>query len=618
MRTGFKDIERLSAAAGSAKALSEGETVYVGPDHFTRHWHPRDGVVLRSAGALAFDIENPDRVNISQIGFAHSDGHVTSQGWGPPSQALTKTLLEGDEGPLLVAHNAQYDVAHLREAGVDVCESRLVDTMLAAQVLQPDLPKALGKVAQRYLLLAPWKHFDEVDMAKYNAMDADVTVRIWLAMAEKLREQGQMQFFREAIMPGSMVLRRLTKRGIAVSTQALARWRADLETELEALRERWEVLTYDEATEESVNPDSPKQLAKYLYERLGLPVVEKTATGAPSTSKAALVKLGRRTEHPALGLLADIRDKAKSLGTYAKDQGVGSDGCVHPQYLPEGKDDGDYGTASLRLAARNPNIQNQPVIARYQYVPHHPGWVVGETDFSQIEGRLVAILSGDAALIEGYEQQVDLHQRNADLWQVPRSMAKGILYAMQYGAGAGTIARQFEVPIGKARGWLKAYAEAHPAVWQWQQETVRKAATYGYLENPFGMRRYFPGLSRDDAHVRNQALNFMPQSIVAGITWHLLAPLEREIERLGGALLTQVHDSFVWEAPGDVAETVAESVQNLMERRWDMVAPGWYCPTDSSVGESWGHAGQYDKEATNGTTGLEVWIAKGRPTHGED
>lgn len=613
MRGGFREIVRMQTALAVAKDVSEGAEVYTGPDSLYRAgYRPQ-----QECGAVAFDIENPDRVNIAQIGFATDRGHVGSIGWGPSALAVTKEILEPTEGPLLVAHNAQYDVAHLEAAGVHVAENRLVDTMLAAQLLQPDLPKGLGSVAPRYLTLCPWKHFDEVDMAKYNAMDADVTVQLWKVMERLLESQGQLQFFREAVMPGSMTLRRMTKRGLKIGTAALQQWRADLEQQLEGMEQEWAEET-EKLCGEPVNPGSTAQLKKLLYETLSMPVVDTTPSGAPSTAKSALAKLERKTKHPLLKKLSALRDAHKNLHTYAKDQGVGEDGCVHPQYLPEGKDEGDFGTASLRLAARNPNIQNQPVVARYQYVPHHHGWVIGETDFSQIEGRLVAVLSGEDGLMEAYAVGADIHQRNAHLWGVPRKTAKGILYAMQYGSGAGTLSKQFEVPMSVARGWLKAYADAHPKVWAWQRDVVRQAATYGFLENPFGIRRYFPGLSRDDAHVRNQALNFLPQSIVAGITWYLLAPLEQALEDLGGHLLTQVHDSFVWEAPADVAEEAARTVEQIMERPWDMVAPGWSCPTDSSIGESWGHAGQYDKEAEGNETGLDVWVRRGRPAHEED
>lgn len=618
MRTGFKDILRLQVAAAMAEELADGAVPYTGPaaDSFVRSLGPGAERVSNSR-CVAFDIENPDRVNIAQIGFASDEGPVVSVGWSPQAKAFTKKLLEGDGGPVLIAHNAQYDVAHLRSEGIEVNEQRLVDTMLAAQLLQPDLPKGLGKVAQRYLLLTPWKHLDEEDLALYNAMDADVTVRMWKQMERQLERTGQLGFFRDVIMPGSMTLRRLTQRGIRVSGEALAGWRRKLEGELQQLQEEWEQLTTD-ITGHAVNPGSPVQLAELLFNKLQLPVVARTKSGAPSTSKGALAKLQRRANHPAVSLLLRWRERAKELGTYAKDQGVGPDGCVHPQYLPEGKDDGEYGTASLRLAARNPNIQNQPQSARFQYVPHHYGWVIVETDFSQIEGRLVAQLSGAEELIEAYETGADIHQSNAELWGVERSVAKGILYAMQYGAGAGTLSQQFEVPLNQARGWLKAYEQAHPKVAQWQRDTIRKAATYGYLQNDFGIRRYFPGLSRDDAHVRNQALNFLPQALVAGIMWTLLAPLEQLIEEEGGHLLTQVHDSFLWEAPGEKAERMAQRVQAAMERPFDEVAPGWRCPTDSSVGQSWGHAGLNDKAASGGASGLDVWVAAGRPCFGPD
>lgn len=571
--------------------------------------HTLAGDFGHEAEAVSFDIENPDRARISLIGFASTNGLVASAPWDMGTRARSREILaEGQYD--LVAHNAQYDVMHLDLEGVEVDESRLRDTMLAAMLLQPDLPKGLGSVAQRYMFLEPWKHRADSDMSVYNAMDAEITLKIWLVMKEDLKANGQWDFFVNAMMPGSMVLRRMTERGIKVSDETMEIWRETLEQELLDLNGEWSELT------NGVNPASPKQLGEYLYEREELPILERTRTGAPSTSAGTLAKLAARTDHRALQLLLEIRKRSKQLGTYAKDQGVGPDGCVHPQYLPAGKDDGAFGTASLRLAARDPNIQNQPPEARFMYVPHLPGWVIGESDFSQIEGRLVAILARDDELILGYDQGTDIHQLNADLWGVPRKKAKNILYAMSYGAGVRKLMQQFEVKQSVAKGWLEAYREAHPRVWEWQQEMIRRAATYGYLQNPFGIRRYFPGLARDDKHVKNQATNFMPQSIVAGITWSLLHQMEQVVEDAGGYLLTQVHDSFVWEAPADKAEDVAAVVKNVMEQPWPQL-DNWSCPTDVSVGETWGHAVANEKEADNGESGLEVWIKKGRPALSE-
>jgi len=134
------------------------------------------------------------------------------------------------------------------------------------------------------------------------------------------------------------------------------------------------------------------------------------------------------------------------------------------------------------------------------------------------------------------------------------------------------------------------------------------------LQNSFGLRRYFYGVaSRSPKHTLNQALNFIPQSTVAAMMWYLLVPLEKCIERYGGHLLSQIHDSFVWEVPAVNAEAAVKAVARLMERPWDMIAPGWSCPTDAAVGPTWGAANAMEGEAPEGMNGLEYWISQGRP-----
>ena len=637
---GWGDLPLLGSALLRAVEITAATPVYSGPGQFFTD--PARFLVeynKRSPEWLAFDIENDRDGDITDISFATSCGLVGSFVWRGGAKATTERLLAG-EGPTAVAHNCGHDIKYLEQAGVVVNRARVHDTMMMAAIDEPDLRKALGHVAPRCLLMKPWKHKIGGDtMAMYNAEDSDVTARIYPILRSELRTNGQWDLFADNIMSATFKLMDFTERGIKVDPRKKDLWKKELEKELAEQTEIWNQLT-EELHGEPVNPASPKQLAQLFYEDMGLPIISRTATKTPSTDKKTLEKLAKRHPHPIFAVLFSIKSTSKLLGTYAKQLAIGKDGCVHPKYLPATKDEGDFGAASGRLSSRDPNIQNQPHAARYMYVPHKPGRVIWARDYSQIEARLVAVFAGDEDLLRAYDEGRDLHQEAADYLTkvlgrpVSRKEAKGYAHGINYGMGPRMLAEHAGIKLGQARRVIAAFRDLRPLVFAWQDEVAERAARDGFIANPFGRRRNFPGfadIKTKQKHYRNSAVNMRPQSTVADVTLEIMAELDDALLAIGGNSLlrqadvaahasafvfTQIHDEFAGECDVEVVDEVRLVTKRIMEKVYDQIAPGWSCPTTFSCGPDWASCKDYEN-AVKDTHGdpYRAWKEDGCPVY---
>jgi DNA polymerase I-like protein with 3'-5' exonuclease and polymerase domains len=290
------------------------------------------------------------------------------------------------------------------------------------------------------------------------------------------------------------------------------------------------------------------------------------------------------------------------------------------------KDSGDLGTAAGRLSS-SPNVQNVPKDLRWIFKAPE-GWVIGDSDLRAVEGRVQAVLAEDHELLEMYDRpDFDMHTWNlenahaalvkmwkADLvssnqaaktrarfvleryeaanadglvWPVARKNMKTFLYGWNYGAGDKKIAASLGIPLREAKCIREAYEASRPATAKWRKAVVREAASRRRLQNAFGRIRYFPGVV-PDANVRNQAINFFPQSTVADMFWTWFPQVEEALARFGGHLITQVHDSFVWMAPAENAGAVVAALDEIMTQEWPQIAPGFSVPSTHEVGPSWG------------------------------
>jgi DNA polymerase-1 len=286
--------------------------------------------------------------------------------------------------------------------------------------------------------------------------------------------------------------------------------------------------------------------------------------------------------------LLELRSVEKELRTYAEVE-LGTDGCVHPGFLPAGKDTDSFGkgiAGTGRITASNPNIQNQPQSARRMYVPHSPEQVLVEADFSQVEARIIAQLSGDielrAAIAEG------LHESNMRVFGCTKVLAKGGFYGWAYGMGARTMHMQFlkeniNVPEARCGQLLDGFDARFALAAGWRRRVAAELSTRYYLTNAFGRRRYFLGGSRDTP----AGLDFHPQSCAADIMWTVLRPLSGALRAVDARLLATVHDSILVECGKGSVGAAARIMKEIMEQSWPEL-DGLRVPVEIKTGSDWG------------------------------
>jgi len=527
---------------------------------------------------FALDIETVGEA-ISRIGLSNG-GTTWTSSWDFRSRNILQRSLVDSSGPV-VGHNLAFDLRFLKRDGVPV-SGPFFDTMLAAHLIQPDLYKGLEKVASLYLDVSPWKHRNESDPELYNATDVKLTWEIARRQREVLEKIGMLDLFEKTIMPALPVLIGMTERGIRVSEERQKAFINDL------ISSQHTALSDLSSKVPGINPLSPPQLRKLLYKELKIPP-QKTWQGSETVDEAALKQI--RQNHPEhrelLDLILKVRKIVKLRGTYAEVE-LGEDGCVHPGYLPSGKESDTGAAATGRLASSNPNIQNQPPEARNLFIPHFPGWLFLEADYSQIELRIAAVLSNDSALLKALEG--DVHAQTQQLLGCDRVRAKNVLFGSLYGAGPRKLNRILQVhgissSEAECRALQDRLATAYPSLWAWRTEVSVLGKSQRYLTNPFGRRRYFYGGSS----AVPQMIDYLPQSTAADIMWEMFVPLDEFCEANGGHLVTTVHDSFLMEFPRErIDRWLLGSLHKILEREFPKVGTGLRVPAAMKIGSSWG------------------------------
>ncbi|MBK6898073.1 MAG: DNA polymerase I [bacterium] len=495
-----------------------------------------------------------------------------------------------DPGREKVGQNLKFDEWILARHGLPLDGPRF-DTMVAAYVLDPSRPgfgldelsrDCLGVEAVPYAAL-----FADNDrtrdiltvplarLADYAAEDADLTLRLRERFAGELAAAPDLQrLFRDLEMPLSEILYRMERRGIRVDTGMLASVGDRFREELAALEIR-----IHELAGGPFNVQSPKQLAEVLFERLGLKPTKKTASGW-STDVSVLEDLA--PAHPLPALVLEHRQLAKLLGTYVEALvqlvNPGS-GLVHTSF-------NQAVAATGRLSSSDPNLQNIPVrspngrLIRRAFVPRDPGSVFLSADYSQIELRLLAHLSGDAQLIATFHAAGDVHRRTAALINgIPeaevtaamRSRAKAINFGVIYGMGARALARRTAVTVREAAAFIDAYFRTYPGVRDYTVAMKDAARRDGYAVTMSGRRRPLPDLAADDPRRRSlaerMAVNTPIQGTAADLIKQAMLRVDGELRRSGSRalLLLQVHDELLLEVPRDELADVSALVREAME-----------------------------------------------------
>ena len=582
LRTGFANLPALASDTSRVgRALSgnlnlqapvwqEGVPVELLP--------PDDAPVVVDIETAGFDNDTITRVG-SNVGAM-----VWTALWDNLAREYLQAVLARPRRGPAVAFNIGFDAPRLADAGC-VMPEPWWDAMLAAHLAQPDLKKSLNYVASLYLDKQRHKHLSADLPAFYNAMDVSDTLQLYYVLKGELERTGQLGLFEKRMMPTLPALVDMTRRGIKVDQQAAREWMADLTRRRDVVLEQWQRHAPGQKTAGS-------KLLGFLYGELGLPsqyAKHGTITSEESAIRKMLLyeRLNER-QTSVLTTLLELRGIEKDLRTYAAVE-LSADGCIHPSFLPAGKDEDAFGrgiAGTGRITSSNPNSQNMTPDAKKMYIPHDPSLILLEGDWSQIEARIIAKLSGDTVLEEAIK--AGLHNTNAAAMGIDKTRAKNGFYGWAYGAGKRTlhntfVGKGFNVSEAECGAMLAGFNRRFRQAALWRERVASDCSTHYYLTNAFGRRRYFLGGSRDVP----AALDFHPQSCAADIMWTVLRPLAEQLRSVGGKLLASVHDSVLIECPRGAVRDAVGVMRDVMEQPWPEL-DGLSVPVEFKTGERWG------------------------------
>ncbi len=614
-RFGFKNLLRGLGVPDSPSATPDGSALVADPALLAA---PRGYEVVLDEAALgrwletlaqstlfAFDTETTSldylQARIVGVSFCVEPGRAAyvplgHDYVGAPEQldrdavlARLKPLLEA-ERPAKVGHHLKYDAHVLANHGIAL-GGMAYDTMLESYVWNSVATRHdMDSAAERYLGLKtityeevagkgakqiPFSQVSIETASTYAAEDADVTLRLhrtlWPAIEREPLLRRLYEDFEQPLVP---VLQRMERRGVLIDREMLRRQGVELAKRAEELK----AAAQAEAGTE-FNVDSPKQLQQILYEKMNLPVLRKTPTGQPSTAEDVLEQLAESFTLPKL--ILDYRSIAKLRSTYADKlptQVNPDTGRVHTSYHQAVAQTG-------RLSSTDPNLQNIPIRTpegrriRQAFIAP-PGHVLLAADYSQIELRIMAHLSGDTSLIAAFEADRDVHQATAaEVFGVPlsevstdqRRSAKAINFGLIYGMSAFGLARQLGIGRNEAQQYVDLYFERYPGVKAYMDRTREGARETGYVETVFGRRLYLPEIrSRNRAlqqYAERSAINAPMQGTAADLIKLAMIAVDRWCEEEGqddARLIMQVHDELVLEARQGAADRVAAAVRERM------------------------------------------------------
>ncbi|KPL84011.1 hypothetical protein SE15_02135 [Thermanaerothrix daxensis] len=522
-----------------------------------------------------------------------------------------------------VGHNLKYDLLVLAEQGIWVSPLSF-DTMIAAWLLNPEgYNLNLKGLAEAYLGVQ-MTHIEELigkgkkqrsmaevpieTVAAYAAADAEICLRLKPLLEERLREVNALRLFNEVEMPLVPVLARMEQAGIALDVPFLRQMSRELSQRLAEIESKiFEIVGYP------FNLNSTQQLSKALFETLRLEPPDRrkrTSSGHYSTSAEVLEEM--RSAHPIIEMILEYRELSKLKSTYVDalpEQVNPKTGRVHTSF-------NQTGSVTGRLASSDPNLQNIPTrtetgrLVRRAFIAA-PEMVLISVDYSQIELRIVAHISGDEAMINAFLAGQDIHAATAAaIYGVPleqvtkeqRRHAKAINFGLIYGMSPFGLTRTTDLTLAEAENFVQAYFRQFPRVKDYIENTRALAARQGYVETLLGRRRYFPNLKNPpNPAVRQreerEAINAPIQGTAADIMKIAMVRLPTALESAGlsARLLLQVHDELVLECPEAEKVATAQVVKNVMENAYQLVVP---LLTEARWGLNWGEMTPFDETSS--------------------
>jgi DNA polymerase-1 len=623
-RTWRKELEETAAelppAPPAAELPREYETVLDWPRF--EHWLRQ----IESAGLVALDTETDSldgmRAQIVGLSFATQPGiaayvPLRHDYPGAPEQLPRDEVLQRlrswleDDKAAKVGQNIKYDLHVFANHGIAV-RGYTHDTLLQSYVLEAHKPHSLESLAERHLgrkglsyedLCGKGAHqipFGQVDVdkaAQYSGEDSEMTLQVHQTLWPQIEAESKLRFVYEHIeMPTCKVLQRIERHGVLIDAQLLAQQSKDLGERMVALEQEAYALAG-----QPFNLGSPRQIGEILFGKLGLQVVKKTASGAPSTDEEVLEKLAE--DHPLPQRMLEHRSLSKLKGTYTDKLPLmvnPTTGRVHTNYA-------QAVAVTGRLASNDPNLQNIPIRTaegrrvREAFIAP-PGCRIVSADYSQIELRLMAHISGDAGMRAAFAAGEDIHRATAaEVFSLPlaevgpqqRRYAKTINFGLIYGMGAFGLAQSLGIEQKAARDYIDRYFARFAGVRRWMDETKARAAELGYVETLFGRRIVLQDIKGGSGPRRSaaerQAINAPMQGTAADLIKLAMIAVQRALdgEQRATRMVMQVHDELVFEVPQAELAWVQDAVPRLMAGVAELSVP---LIAEVGVGANWDEA----------------------------
>lgn len=509
-----------------------------------------------------------------------------------------------------VGQNLKYDLQILRQYGISV-KGELYDTMIAHYLLQPDQKHGMDEMSEYYLGYRPvsietligakgkkqgnMRDVPLEQITQYAAEDADITWQLKTALDKDLNKDYLVKLFREMECPLIQVLTNMEIEGINLDVEALQTMSKELETDLIVLRDK-----INEHAGVDFNLDSPKQLGEVLFDHLKIDDnAKKTKTGQYQTNEDTLQKIADK--HEIIPLILDYRSIRKLKSTYVDSLPElvnPNTGRIHTTYM-------QTVAATGRLSSNNPNLQNIPIRTergreiRKAFIPRSDAFLILAADYSQVELRIIAAISGDQGMQEAFHKGLDIHAAtaakvfNVELEDVTREMrgkAKAVNFGIAYGQGAFGLSQNLGISRTEAKEIIDNYFEQFPGLLAYKESSIERARERGYAETILGRRRQLRDINSKNHVVRSaaerNAINAPIQGSAADIIKIAMINLNRifEKEQFKSKMLLQVHDELVFDAHKNELDIIRPIIKSEMENAYKLSVP---LVVDINTGNNW-------------------------------
>ena len=620
-------LEKTSGAQPAVDSAGQSDETFKTINDVTHRYHlvatsnDQDALIgeLTAAKAFCFDLETTglDVRNTDIVGFAfaiapHEAYYIPMPADSKEAEQLLNALRPAFENPDIekIGHNLKFDIAVLQAHGVQVGGSAS-DTMLSHYVLEPEHRHGMDHLARTYLGYSPipitsligergkdQKSIAEIPVekvAEYAAEDADVTLQLQHVFVPLVKKAGADRALKDCENPLIRVLVDMEAEGIRLDSEALNEYSKELAGEIE----EFETRIYEEAGT-TFNIASPKQLGEVLFDYMKIEdKAKKTRTGQYATNEEVLT--GLAAKHEIAKLVLDYRNRVKLKSTYvdALPEAVDPNtGRVHTSYS-------QAVTATGRIQSHNPNLQNIPIRSekgreiRKAFVPRDENHVLLSADYSQIELRVMAELSGDKAMHDTFRDGHDVHAATAarvndvaieDVTDEMRRQAKMVNFGIIYGISAFGLGQRLHIPRNEAAQIIEEYFRQYPDVKAYMDKTIESAREHGYVTTIMGRRRSLPDIQSRNATVRQaaerNAINTPIQGTAADMIKIAMVNIHNALnaKKLKSRMLLQVHDELVFDLNRNEEESVKDIVETCMKSALQVKIP---IVVDMGTGGNW-------------------------------